>query len=409
MRANKDIDDLEDYIKEHQKGVSRTKKILEITIQEKTDFIKHLSQMLQEKEEYNLGKEEDVEDEHEGGQTGVEIMEPNTSQINHGATFICPICNIARQSENKIRNHMQVHDKKDEGLTDVPETNEEQNTQNKSESQWTIQGGQRIECPICGLTRNNKNQMEKHMKNHDDDEEDGMFTCTEECQYQTMNRDQLIEHLERKHEIYTCSKCKKSCNGNKELNLHIIEKHMSHKPCRNYATDSCEYRSECNFKHIKLKQNEHICYNCGVKTSALKDLMAHIKEAHGSEPCRKYAEGKCDRNTRCWYSHSRSTHNTSSPDFQVNHNRRRLHNPITKVQPAPLQVQQLPEEIQKQRIAKSSTQSDGRDFARHGEPNNTINATVKDLNKPNTNTLRKLKRQIPNIVFNKSSIYSVKI
>ena len=253
MCANKDINDLEDYIKEHQKGVSRTKKILEITIQEKSDFIKHLTQMLQEKEEYNLGEEEDVEDEHEGGQTGVETIEPNTSQINHGATFICLICNIARQSENQIRNHMQVHDKKDEGLTDVPETNEEQNTQNKSESQWTIQGGQRIECPICGLTRNNKNQMEKHMKKHDDDEEDGMFTCTEECQYQTMNRDQLIEHLERKHEIYTCSKFKKSCNGNKEFNLHIIDKHMSHKPCQNYATDSCEYRSECNFKHIKLK------------------------------------------------------------------------------------------------------------------------------------------------------------
>ena len=46
VRANKEMDELEDYIKEHEKGVSRTKKNLEITIQEKDDFIRHLTQKL---------------------------------------------------------------------------------------------------------------------------------------------------------------------------------------------------------------------------------------------------------------------------------------------------------------------------------------------------------------------------
>ena len=42
VRANKDIDDLEDFIKDHEKGVLRTKNYLEITILEKDDFIKSL-------------------------------------------------------------------------------------------------------------------------------------------------------------------------------------------------------------------------------------------------------------------------------------------------------------------------------------------------------------------------------
>ena len=51
--ANKNIDDLEDFIREHEKGVSRSKKNLEITILEKEDFIKCLQQKLKAKEDPN--------------------------------------------------------------------------------------------------------------------------------------------------------------------------------------------------------------------------------------------------------------------------------------------------------------------------------------------------------------------
>ena len=51
--TNKDIDDLEDCIKKHDKVVSRTKKRLEITILEKDDFLKHLQHKLRAKEDSN--------------------------------------------------------------------------------------------------------------------------------------------------------------------------------------------------------------------------------------------------------------------------------------------------------------------------------------------------------------------
>ena len=82
-----------------------------------------------------------------------------------------------------------------------------------------------------------------------------------------------------------------------------MQNHKSHKPCRDFATNSCEYRSECRYKHIKLQKNEQICYTCGEKTQTIKDLMIHIKETHGSHSCTKFSRGQCDRGSRCWYKH----------------------------------------------------------------------------------------------------------
>ena len=91
-----------------------------------------------------------------------------------------------------------------------------------------------------------------------------------------MNRDQLVEHLKRKHGKYICNKCNISCNSKHELRQHIQDNHTSHKPCKYFQTASCEYDDECQFKHIKLKKDEHVCYTCGVVTTAVKDPMVHI-------------------------------------------------------------------------------------------------------------------------------------
>jgi hypothetical protein len=211
-----------------------------------------------------------------------------------------------------------------------------------------------FECPICGYKAKSKSKIEKHMTCHDNDEEDSSFLCGD-CSFQAMNRDQLIEHLETKHEKHICNTCNIACTSKHALNKHIIENHKSHKPCRDYATNSCDYESQqCRYRHIRLKENEHICYTCGVKTKALKDLMTHIKDIHGSQPCTRFAKGLCDRRSRCWYSHRKPTSgnvNISQPtpspwqgDFQ-------------KVPPTShpqLPVQQMSEQVQNQRITQAT-------------------------------------------------------
>ena len=135
-----------------------------------------------------------------------------------------------------------------------------------------------------------------------------------------MNRDQLIEHLERTHRYLNCNKCNICFKSKQELNTHIIDHHKSHKPCRNYASGSCEYEeAECRFKHIKLQENQQICYNCGVITQTVKDLMNHIKEIHGAQACTKFAAGNCDRKSQCWYSYVRipaTNINNSTPNSE---------------------------------------------------------------------------------------------
>ena len=142
------------------------------------------------------------------------------------------------------------------------------------------------------------------MECHDQDEEDSTFLCPD-CSFQSMNRDQLLVHLEIKHDKHICNNCNIACKSRNDSNKHIAESHRSHKPCRDYATNSCEYK-ECRFRHIKLQHNEQICYTCGIKSQTIKDLMVHIKDIHGSQPCTKFAKGQCDRGSRCWYNHRKS-------------------------------------------------------------------------------------------------------
>ena len=97
----------------------------------------------------------------------------------------------------------------------------------------------------------------------DEEEEDGSFTC-EDCSYQTISRDQLIEHKEKTHthnfQIFKCDMCKIDSRSQKEVNVHNKNKHnKSFKPCRNFPSNRCECDTECAFYHVTLNQGEHIC------------------------------------------------------------------------------------------------------------------------------------------------------
>ena len=230
----------------------------------------------------------------------------------------------------------------------------------ESEFQETMQRGSQFKCNICGYTRRTKKQLEKHMTSRHDTEEDSSFCCGE-CSFQTNNKHTLIQHLEKSHSKHICNNCNMFLDSKNKLNQHIQEKHKSHKPCRDYATNSCEYEEECKFKHIKLQDNKQICYKCGTITATVKDLMKHIQEIHGSQPCTKFAAGQCDRNTRCWYSHgslpnnpiSQNTSNVEEQDFQDPPTIRGLYSQVVGAG-RQQQVHQVSQETQHQKIFQTT-------------------------------------------------------
>ena len=79
--------------------------------------------------------------------------------------------------------------------------------------------------------------------------------------------------------------------------------HISYKPCRNFATNSCEYsEEECRYYHIIIKKGEYLCYKCGDKFNKQSILLNHIKNLH-NDPCLKHIEGKCTHGNRCIFNH----------------------------------------------------------------------------------------------------------
>ena len=160
---------------------------------------------------------------------------------------------------------------------------------------------------MCRHTRNTKTQILKHIKTHEVN--DGQFNC-EVCNYQSNSRDQVIEHFSLVHEnmgsrTHECRSCESTFSNKTELDSHIIDQHKSYKPCKNFATNACEY-DRCRFEHIILKEKERICYKCGERTPSQTLLIKHMKEIHSSEPCKNYLANKCTFGTKCMFSHSGS-------------------------------------------------------------------------------------------------------
>ena len=167
---------------------------------------------------------------------------------------------------------------------------------------------QKPSCNICGITRNTQYQVDKHIRNtHNMEEDDSSYNCND-CSYQCMSRDVLKKHIETAHRPQKqCKNCDMKFTSRNELNFHISEHHKSHKPCTKFANSTCEFDDDCRFKHIVLLETEHICYKCGNIEGSKTSLLKHIKAIHGNEPCQRFKAGSCPFNSKCLFTHTRTT------------------------------------------------------------------------------------------------------
>ena len=88
------------------------------------------------------------------------------------------------------------------------------------------------------------------------------------------------------------------------------------------------------FNHIKLGENEHICFKCGKIFQSKHEMMKHIKEDHPT-PCYKHRAGKCSHGNNCIFVHEVIDQNL---DFQM-----------TQPPPAPPEWPNLPHKNPNQR------------------------------------------------------------
>ena len=278
---------------------------------------------------FNLEPEgEGEEREEDEGNVGV-IAEEETGFRQHTGRVRCIVCGLTRNTKSQMKKHMDIH--KEEGdfipanqihcalvaypmcpfqcssnedllkhididhkeikcnfcsETFVTEAGIDKHRKKMHPSPTVehpnistgVQSNQK--CGICGLIRDTQQKMDTHMKYHDDDEDGVEFWC---------------KYCETRFETEIV------------LEKHIFENHKSHKPCREFAKNNCDYSTECRYKHIILQQGERICYKCGEKLKTQGLLMKHIKETHDDILCKNFLEKTCSYGTRCMFRHKETT------------------------------------------------------------------------------------------------------
>ena len=100
--------------------------------------------------------------------------------------------------------------------------------------------------------------------------------------------------MTHKHKAeFECNHCNTFFRTRMDLNRHSKEIHKQRfKHCRNYPINNCEYDSDCNFYHIVLNQDEHICFKCGDVFTSKTNLVNPIKSVHVQETWKRFQDNK---------------------------------------------------------------------------------------------------------------------
>ena len=95
-----------------------------------------------------------------------------------------------------------------------------------------------------------------------------------------------------------------------EIRTHRKAEHPNYRPCKNYpgtsAEDRCKFGDRCDWPHLHLSPDSHICWTCGNIFTSQSDLSIHRKKVHKSTgPCKYYGQpGGCKRGDEgCHYLH----------------------------------------------------------------------------------------------------------
>ena len=184
---------------------------------------------------------------------------------------------------------------------------EEQNNTNEEESDQVMQvsvpeqeSDDNHVCSLCDFQSNTQEDLQNHMKTIHS--EDGDWVCSI-CSFQTNSCLRLKQHDNLAHQNH-CQICDINFDKLRDLKIHRRDIHKTFKPCWKFQENKCEFDSDCIYQHVKLAENQLICYKCGKTFLNKTALMKHIKSIHGGITCHRFIKGECKfTQSTCLYSH----------------------------------------------------------------------------------------------------------
>jgi len=159
-----------------------------------------------------------------------------------------------------------------------------------------------IKCTKCDYRGPNSDDMNKHMENHMEE----TYEKCEHCELEFEFEEEKMLHNTEKHQIpsapplpddsdYTCEDCDYQTMQFQHLLEHIEIKHKK-------ATVPPENKDLELFK----------CKDCPNKFPSYGTLMKHRKQKH-PKSCREFTKGNCTRGISCYYIHTQAMDVSSSP------------------------------------------------------------------------------------------------
>ena len=136
----------------------------------------------------------------------------------------------------------------------------------------------------------------------------------DKCEYEAADGYELDGHIWSEHdeeatESFACQFCGKNFPSLKDLMSHKkIDHNERVSVCLNFSNGTCTFEDEkCWFIHGETvaEQKLHDCSICGKTFERFNLYKNHLKLEHTEkvENCRKYKEGACSYEEKCWFIH----------------------------------------------------------------------------------------------------------
>ncbi|GAB6027809.1 hypothetical protein CHUAL_002039 [Chamberlinius hualienensis] len=147
-------------------------------------------------------------------------------------------------------------------------------------------------CKFCDKGFSTKDRHARHVRCHENP--DNLQKCLY-CDYKTVEKYVLIQHLASKHHVdrdgnelkrdIKCSDCSFTCVSNFQLKNHMLQKHSS----KQFKCDECGHlfgKKALRDRHILAKhRNErpHLCETCGHRAKTLNAFKSHLELHSGKK------------------------------------------------------------------------------------------------------------------------------
>jgi len=156
--------------------------------------------------------------------------------------FKCPFCDYAGKRSHSLKEHLIVHS--DERPFKCTQCNAKFRKKGHLTNHYRLHSETPVDCPLCKyISFESRNELYQHLRQDHQGQSEVSIFCCNRCNFATTTKGNLLvhemAHTDYRHVLYMkpklplttnivlkCSECGFETTQRKELEKHVVEKHM---------------------------------------------------------------------------------------------------------------------------------------------------------------------------------------